>query len=1158
MAAPRGETGESRESRESVAHGHLRIVRATRASDLAADLAAQFAPGTAPELWKECLVVVQGPGMAQWVRADMVRRLGAWGGMDTPFLREFLLGLPARAGLCDLVPRGRQPLQELGYRIAACVMETAAARPTPFADAIEPFLRMCRSESGVLQPDAAITYGHALAEAFDRYEMDRPDLIEAWRANRPWREASKDWNEQAAATEAWQRALWSRVVPGAWTPHVAWCALRNLIHRLDAGELPGRLADPGLVSVFGVSSLPPLALHALRALARHLPVHVHMLVPTIAFQSRDHARKAQVARALAQGVDTASVQGGDAPHHPLLISLGGAAAAAATVVEGMEAELIDLPPEPAGESMLHAMQAALCLDEAPSQHACVKDGSVRVHGVASVTRMAEIVHDEILHGFTDVPGLRQEEVLVLAPGLDSLAGTLQGVVREREAAHSGSGGMSLRVSDVAGADRAQVATAILRLLDLASEDQPMDRVRALLQSAPCCARAEVEQARMESLLDAMEEAGARRFLDASTRARWLGGDHADDALHTLEWSIDRLVLGAAAGASPAAQALHGRVLPSGMMAALESDIMHRALRLLDAVADLACMVQRGDHPIAAWHAALAQACESILPAADHETFGRQRDQADCAMTQVADAATAAGLGAVPWPVARAEFESALRGLVEGRSFAAGGVTLARLTPMRSVPARLLVLAGLDHGVFPRASRRDPLDLSKLCPRAGDRDDRLEDQLLLLESLHAATERLVIVVQDTVAGSGQPAPLSPVIEEMLGAMAAHAGTAPGKARAELLLHQPTLGDQPESWSASAFGGFSAQSRARAQAIADARRQGAERVFASSPHGDGAEPSATIRSVDEIAGVLRNPARAWLKAQGIRVADLSRELGERCEPIEIDALQGWHLEQRARRGVLLGEDPQEILRQLQHDGSLPHGAVGGREWQEVWSTQEAIPLRLAEQLGISACELHVESLAFEVPDIDPSLRARTLWVPSHRVQVLVTRAGREKDWLQLWPEHLAFAAAHPDARMIRIDLPKNRRHAPVVISHEPVPVELARTILMDVRELAQQAQRRLLPIHAELLYPFRSKIGASIEEQMDSMRQKLLAERPGHASPAAEAWFRAAWRGLDMLQVGRESGAPQIVGVEPSFDGVASWLHARMDMTGWKVRSKKGSS
>ena len=110
MTASRGQTGDSR---EPVARGHLRIVRATRASDLAADLAAQFAPGAAPELWKECLVVVQGPGMAQWVRADMVRRLGAWGGMDTPFLREFLQRLAATRNLLAQIRPRRKPQQEL-------------------------------------------------------------------------------------------------------------------------------------------------------------------------------------------------------------------------------------------------------------------------------------------------------------------------------------------------------------------------------------------------------------------------------------------------------------------------------------------------------------------------------------------------------------------------------------------------------------------------------------------------------------------------------------------------------------------------------------------------------------------------------------------------------------------------------------------------------------------------------------------------------------------------------------------------------------------------------------------------------------------------------------------------------------------------------------
>jgi len=728
------------------------------------------------------------------------------------------------------------------------------------------------------------------------------------------------------------------------------------------------------------------------------------------------------------------------------------------------------------------------------------------------------------------------------------------VARERASLHADGAAPVIRVADAVGADRAQVAVAILRLLDLASEDQPFDRVRALLQSPVCCACTDLEAARMESMLDRLEEAGARRFLDSSARADWLGASHPDDALHTLEWSIDRVMLGVAAGSSPAGRVVAGGVLPSGSMPALESEEVHRAIGLIEGIADLARMRARGAHPLTAWHAALCAACDAILPPADHETFGRQRMQADRALAEVAQAASAAGLAALPWPVARAEFEAQLQGLVEGRSFAAGGITLARLTPMRSVPARLLILAGIDHGVFPRSSRRDALDLSRLCPRVGDRDDRLEDQLLLLESIHAATERLVIVVQDTVAASGQPGPLSPVIEELMASVAAHAGKAPGSERARLLHHHPTLGDQPEAWTPDKAPGFDARARARAGVIEAARGNGADRVFATALHGEAGVSAPAIETVDRMAGVLRNPSRAWLQGQGVRVADLGAELGERCEPIELDSLQKWSLNRRAREGVLLHQDPGSILRELQLGGHLPHGVAGDRAWSGIWQEQSRMLPVLSEALQVAQADLSLERIEFTVPGLEPGLRATTLWCPSRKTQVLVTRKQREKEWLALWPEHLAFAAAWPESRCLRVEMPSLRTGAVSMVRHDPVDPRIALGFLRTLRDTAEQAQRRLLPVHAQLLHPFRSSDATDLEERLDAARARLVARRAGVRAPDADPWFRMAWRGLDFMQSGREPGAPRLAGLEPSFAGLAAWLHEAMEATGWAVRAR----
>jgi exodeoxyribonuclease V gamma subunit len=614
------------------------------------------------------------------------------------------------------------------------------------------------------------------------------------------------------------------------------------------------------------------------------------------------------------------------------------------------------------------------------------------------------------------------------------------------------------------------------------------------------------------------------------------------------------MLGVASGASPASHLVAGDVLPSGSMAALESEAMHRAAGLIEAIADLARMRARGPHRMSAWHSAIAQACEAILPPADDESFGRQRMQADRALAQVSQAAADAGLDALPWPVARAEFEAQLQGLVEGRSFAVGGITLARLTPMRSVPARLLILAGIDHGVFPRPSRRDALDLSRLCPRLGDRDDRLEDQLLLLESIHAATERLVVVVQDTVAASGQPGPLSPVIEELLATVAEHAGTDSRSPRARLLHHHPTLGDQPEAWMHAPVAGFDARARARASLIASARRNGADRVFANSPDGEADSIAPTIHAVERMASVLRNPSRAWLQGQGVRVADLEAELGERCEPIELDSLEKWSLSRRARQGVLLREDPQAILRELQLQGHLPHGVAGDRAWRAIWQEQSRIVPVLCDTLGLPAEALVLERVEFTVPGLVPELRASTLWCPARRTQVVITRKQREKEWLTLWPEHLAFAATWAESTCVRVELPARVTDAVVAIQHDPVDPGLALDLLRTLRELTEQSQRRLLPLHAELLHASRSSEATDPQERLEAMRARLAASRPGHPALEAEPWFRMAWRGLDFLEFGQAAGTPRVAGLEPSFAGLGAWLDPAMEMTGWSVRTR----
>ncbi len=62
----------------------------------------------------------------------------------------------------------------------------------------------------------------------------------------------------------------------------------------------------------------------------------------------------------------------------------------------------------------------------------------------------------------------------------------------------------------------------------------------------------------------------------------------------------------------------------------------------------------------------------------------------------------------------------------------GGMTVAALKPMRSLPFRVIAVVGLDDGVFPRRERRAAFDLLEQERRPGDRDLRSDDRQLFLD------------------------------------------------------------------------------------------------------------------------------------------------------------------------------------------------------------------------------------------------------------------------------------------------------------------------------------------------------------------------------------------------------------------------------------------
>ena len=93
----------------------------------------------------------------------------------------------------------------------------------------------------------------------------------------------------------------------------------------------------------------------------------------------------------------------------------------------------------------------------------------------------------------------------------------------------------------------------------------------------------------------------------------------------------------------------------------------------------------------------------------------------------------------------------------GSGFLVGGMTVCALKPMRSIPFRVIAIAGLDDASFPRRNRRAAYDLLEIDPRRGDRNLRADDRQLFLDTLLCARDRLIL---SYVGRSAKNAPSAP--------------------------------------------------------------------------------------------------------------------------------------------------------------------------------------------------------------------------------------------------------------------------------------------------------------------------------------------------------------------------------------------------------------
>ena len=930
-----------------------------------------------------------------------------------------------------------------------------------------------------------------IADRFDQYLYFRPEMIDAWEQNSSWEGLPGSVRED----EAWQRKLWQRLSLGMRDHANPASRLQETVKRIYSGD--GVL--PNSLEVLATGPLPPTLLPLLRAVATRTRVRLRALLPSTEYLSDIRSARSQM-RAK-QTVDFAW------EGNPLLSHLGKQAVDSfrtfekELVTEGQEYTVIS-PTEASPTALLGCLQSDIRAARQPQEterHIQLDlDRSVRVHRCHGARREIEILRDELLDAFSNLPNLTASEILILCPDLETYGPLAKAILQE------GHPSFPLRLAERRLDQFDPVAQSLQAMLNFVAGRARLSEGLSLLGLPAVANRLELSDTTPETLADCLRSSGITWGLNLNHRRAM---DAGDSGTGTWREGLDRLLAGLWFGNNPAASDINARpALPvsgdlgNDPMMSTALDWVERFLSLLEN--------WQLEAPAGQWADRFDEALEEII-ASDHIQF--QQTTALELITHLRAAEEEHGC-AVPLDAsAIADWLDYMIG-DETRvvTRVGGGMAMGGLKPMRAIPCRVLALVGMQDAMFPRKAKIPSWDLLTAAPKLGDRNPVMDDRQLFLDALMAASDRIVVTATARNIRTNKEEPLSACVDELLRVATV---TASNRLEAHRAISDKLIENHPlQPFSADCFVGDRASFDENNLKIARTLQQSATNEFrfeinrpevlTNSPKGD--------LELETMTRTLKAPWKTRLASLKL---SLPWEDGDPFamdrEPVESsDKLNQWQIMTEVITATLSGKT-DFMEERLAGDRLIPYGSLGA-----ILSRKNVELARFLAELALkeAGSQLFPHFLACRQSNPNIIGHINTNAERSLHVHVMAQRTNLKEHLHHLLTPwiHAVFATAcgmHIDSLLISRDDGEGAR----VHRMPPVKPVVAHTVLTKLLYLCQEARERPLPFgprtSAEIFNarPDERNLAAKARKKWEPSRHG-----PGEGDHAAA---RLVWQGQD---------------------------------------------
>ncbi len=1048
----------------------LTVLTSNRVEILQARLAGHLAATPLADPFAREVIVVPTYAMGRWLNLRIAQRQGIAANIDYLQPAEWLWGMAARLG--DN-PDRTDPfaIDTLAWRIFDQLHRQRRRR------AFAPLATYLADDGdGIKRWQLA----QRIAALFDRYQLYRPHWIENW---------------SRGVDDHWQAQLWRALLADGDSRHRV-ALIRGAIVALDADDAAHRL--PSRISLFAPSSLAPLVIEFIHALARAIDVRLYLHSPTDQYWADLVSEKRNARQRLENPSQSVYLE----TRNSLLTSWGRQGQAMQDLLLDLgpvTASEIDASLPPASETMLAALQASLFrLDEAVPVRRV--DDSLAVHVCHSPLRECQVLHDELAALLDRHPDLGCEDILVMVPEISRYAPYIEAVFQadgDNQRPY-----LPWNLSDVSIASGHPQVAALLQLLDLPRSRFTRSEILALLDCDALRERFEIGATMLDTVRALLEQARVYWGIDAAQR-KDLGLPAI--AQNTWQQGWDRMLAGFAMSGDTH---WHG-IAPLTALGADDAIVLARLRRLFDRL--LAWRNELGRGAAAAeWQPRLHRLLDDFFvppPALD---------EARNPLHDAIDALAAAGDGELSPALVRYWMAQQLANTPRPGRLYSGGITFCGLQPLRNIPFPVICVLGLDDDAFPRAERRLEFDLMQHDWRPGDPRRGDEDRYLMLETLLCARRHLYFSYCGRSLKDDSERQPSVLLRELLDYVDRHFDPASDDDRASQSISR---GHSLQPFAARNFTppapGYDGYWHETAKRLARS-------TIAASPPPTGwpaqvLDPAATPPEIDveAMCRFFAHPVRGFFQQRlGIRLPEEPIVEDEEC--FTLTALQQWNLAARMSHEWVAGSRLEADA--LRAEGLLPHGRVAERVFDALQDDLDELLDRLAPYRGRA---VDVRAVDLELGD-DCRLRGEIAGcVDGHGLlRYSPSKQLRGRALATLWLEHLALCAGGRLAADEVSQLLLAQGHSPCFA---PLDAGEARRHLQAYAALMREGLTRPLPLFAETSFAWAQGKnpsdahkracaawytadfpGARPGECED--RYIRLAAPPGLADPLAEPRFR----------------------------------------------------